>query len=418
MLENFSSASSAERLLYSPQKALDMALELGAAPQRLFRVLYPIWRVQVEGRQRTSQDFEELEWFIERGIQEATLNSVPTLAHFFGLEERFVNKVTNFLQGIGHLKNEQGQLALTELGRASVQQRVRLQEQKTGAALYFEGVGSRPLKREHYSIPLYPEPSKDRTFQTFYLFSHRWRKEALQELKSRVDREAYNLPDEVTEIRALDQELVYLPLYIIQRRPGPPENLPLFLAFSRIPGMRDEVLEQALNHEPLIQVPLRQANQDDLEDAVKQALNQRGLAQEQWYLQTKGAWGPQVMIAAEVLRRGRGKNGETQRGLALGEIGKYLLARDWCVWLTCDDPEVRQQAALEQLLEWLQHVTATPTAEALHQRLAVIPKRLKIKPIPVATLLKAATQRGLGRALERLDAMVVETKQNKSVFLK
>lgn len=410
MLERSSSDSTFDRLLYSYHKVLDMVLDSGAVPQRLFQVLYPIWRVHVEGRQRIPHDFEELEWFIERGIHETGLNSVTTMARFFGLEERFVNKLVSFLQGVGHINNEQGRLSLTDLGRDSVQQRVRMQEQETSALLYFDGVGSRPLKRDHYSIPIYTEPPKDRTFQALFLFSKDWQKESLQRLKTRPDRNLYNLPDEVIELNPLTHELVYLPLYIVQRRPGPPKDLPLFLVFSRVHSLRDDVLEEAVNQESLIQVPLRQANQNDLAEVVRQALSQRGLGQKEWYLQANGSWGPQVMVAAEVLKqshRRSNSDGSNQR-LTIGQIGKFFLARDWCVWLTCDDPEVRQQAAIEQLLEWLQHVSATPIAEDLRQRLVVMHKRLNIKPISTDTLLDTATQRGLGRALERLDALVIE----------
>jgi hypothetical protein len=96
------SSPQTERLLYSPHKALDAVLALGAIPKRLFRIFYPLWRVRVEGRQRLATDFEELEWYMERGIR-GRVDLGGDLAHFFGLEARFVERLVNFLRAIGHI---------------------------------------------------------------------------------------------------------------------------------------------------------------------------------------------------------------------------------------------------------------------------------------------------------------------------
>ena len=404
------SASSTNRLLYSPYKALDDVLDLGAIPRRLFRVLYPVWRVQVEGRQRIATDFEELEWFIERGLHEVGLDSVEDLARFLGLEARFVRKLVDFLKGIGHIRGDEDHLALTELGLTSVQTRIRYQDLETSAVLYFDGLGSRPLTREHYAVPVYADPPKGTRFRAFYTFYHRWDERALKQLMARPDRHHYNLPDEITEITPLDREPAYLPAYIVERWSGKPVNLPLFLVFSRVRSRRDAVLEEAVNVETLALVPLREANRHDLERAVENALSRRGLDRDDWYLRSDGPWGPQVTVDARVFKQSRRRtrgDDEDSWDLTVRDVGRYFLAYDWCVWLACDDAEVRQQAAVERLLEWLQHVTATPTAEDLRQRLAVMHERLRIQPISTDTLMDAAEQRGLARALERLDALVI-----------
>jgi hypothetical protein len=401
--------SGADRLLYSHHKALDAVLDLGAVPERLFKVFYPIWRVRVKGRQRIPTDFEELEWYIERGLHEAGLNSVAGLAQFFGLETRFVRKLVSFLQGIGHIKGDEDRLTLTELGLESVQKRIRFQDQETSAILYFDGLGSRPLTREHYQIPVYDELPDATPFRAFYHFDHRWDEEAIQRLMEQSDRGKYNLPDEITKITPLDRKPAYLPAYIVERRSDSKTELPLFLVFSRIRDKRDAVLEEAVNVEQLALVPLREAKRLDLEQAVDSILSQYGLSHDDWYMHPSGSLGPQVMVDARVLARscrGMRRDDEEGQNLAVGDVGKYFSAYDWCVWLTCDDAEVRQQAAIEQLLGWLQGVTATPTAEDLRQRLDVMRDRLNIEPISADILMDAAEQRGIARALERLDALV------------
>lgn len=409
MLANSNGDFASERLLYSFHKALDMVLDMGAVPQRLYRVLYPIWQVQVEGRQRISQDFEELEWYIERGLHEANLTTVEELCRFYGLKQRFVEKLVGFLQGIHHIEeDQQGRLSLTQLGQVSVQQQVRILEQDTSDVLFFDGFGSQPLTREHYQIPYYTTLPESLPFKAVYNFGQTWDEKSLKKLLARPDRDQFNLPDEVTQLRPISYDLAYLPLYIIQRRADRSE-LPLYLTFSRIPEKRDKILEEVVNREPLIQVPLRQANQDDLGQAVEQTLGERNLKNKDYYLQTKGPLGPQVMVNAGVLKpqKSRARADNESRSLTVNDVGRYLLAREWCVWITCDDPVVRREAAIEQLLEWLQHVTATPTEEDLQQRLKVMRDRLRIEPVSVDTLTDEATRRGLGRALERLDALLV-----------
>ncbi|MBN1137642.1 MAG: hypothetical protein JXM73_13730, partial [Anaerolineae bacterium] len=393
--------STADRPLYSWHKALDAVLDLGAIPQRLFQVAYPVWRVRVEGRQRVATDFEELEWFLERGLHEAGLNSVEALAHFFGLEVRFVRKLVGFLRGIGHIAGDDAHLALTELGTTSVQEKVRYQDQETSAYLYFDGLGSRPLTREHYAVPIYEDLDPIEGFRSFHVFDHHWDQGALQRLMALADRDQYNLPDEVTQVTLLDREPAYLPAYIVERQADRPVDLPLYLVFSRIRSLRDAVLEEAVNVEAVAQVPLRHRHRDNLEWAVEQYLGRRGLDRRDWYLQPNGPWGAQAMVDSQVLDLvGDSSWDDEGQTLSVRQVGGYFLTHSWCVWLTCDDAGIRRQAAIEQLLEWLQRVTATPTAEELRKRLHLMRERLRIEPISPDTLMDLAEQQGLARALE------------------
>ncbi len=403
------SSPQTERLLYSPHKALDAVLALGAIPKRLFRIFYPLWRVRVEGRQRLATDFEELEWYMERGIHEGGLTSVATLAHFFGLEARFVERLVNFLRAIGHIVEGTGPLALTPLGRESLQARVRYQEQRTSAWLYFDGLDSRPLTLEHYAIPVYDDLSANSSFFALYQFDREWDPISLRRLmETPSDRHNFNLPDELTHIdRPLAQEPTYMPIYVVERLGRATTDLPLFLVFSRVRSLRDTVLEPVVNQDILTQEAFRQLRAGDLEHAAQGHLARCGLREDEWYLQANGPWGAQVMVDAGALRRltQQATADSEARSLTIRDVGKYLLAYDWCLWLTCDDVAVRQEAAIAQLLEWLQFTTANPTSADLARRIRQMAERLRIDPITPDVLLEAAAQQGQARAVERLDGM-------------
>ena len=141
---NLLKAPVSKYLLYSHYKALDQVQEMGYIPVRLFRVLYPLWRVRVDGRQRIATEFDELEWYMERGLFDAGFSSLVELASFYGLEPVFVERLVDFLRGIGHIKGNYDNLSLTELGIASVRDRVRYEDQNTSTELYFEALGSNP----------------------------------------------------------------------------------------------------------------------------------------------------------------------------------------------------------------------------------------------------------------------------------
>src|SRR5512140_3079588 len=115
MQMNSPASSSPKYLLYSHYRALDLVQEMGLIPLRLFRVLYPLWRVRIEGRQRIVTEFDELEWYLERGLQDAAFKSIKELAAFFGLELVLVQKLVDHARQSGHLSGDDEHLSLTEL---------------------------------------------------------------------------------------------------------------------------------------------------------------------------------------------------------------------------------------------------------------------------------------------------------------
>src|SRR5690348_9941394 len=101
---NFQENSNRARLLYHYRRALDQALSAGVVPRRLWSVFYPLYRVEVEGLQRASTDFEQLELLTEHAIEHAGLCSTAALSTFFGLPSQFISKIVNRLHALGHIE--------------------------------------------------------------------------------------------------------------------------------------------------------------------------------------------------------------------------------------------------------------------------------------------------------------------------
>jgi hypothetical protein len=404
MPTNYPVSSSPKYLLYSHYKALDQVQDLGLIPLRLFRVLYPLWRVRVEGRQRISMEFDELEWYVERGLHEAGFSSVGELAAFFGLEQNLVQRLVNQAREIGHLTGDDEHLSLTELGLASVEARVRYQDQTISTELYFDALGNTPLSMEHFKIPILESLPDKTPFQAFYQFDHTWQEEALIRMLKSPEKQHFGLPDEITASQLLNHEPAYLPAYFIEVRENKSSSLPRLLVFSQVRGLHDTVLEEAVNRDPTVYRALK-AKTDSRAESVRRYFERSGLKKDAWYLNENGPWGAQVMVDGQVFLPGSDMEAEESGRLSLRSVGRYALIYDWCIWVMCDDVNIRKQAAAEQLLEWLQGANATPSPVEINRKFAGLCQRLSIELLPAADVLALARQKGLARAAERLEEL-------------
>ncbi len=399
-----SPASSNKYLLYSHYKALDLVQEMGLLPVRVFRVLYPLWRVRVDGRQRATAEFDELEWFIERGIYEGGLRSASELADFLGLEAAFVQKLLQQAREIGHISGSDGQLSLTALGSDSVRDRVRYEDRKLGAELYFDALGNMPLTLEHYKIPIMESLPDKTPFQAFHHFDQPWNTDALEQLLQSPDKDQLNLPDEISAAQLVSRDPVYLPVYFVEARENKPSGLFSLLVFSQVRGLRDTTLEYAVNRDPKVFRALA-ARTNSRAESVQRHFEQSGLRKDAWYLNENGPWGAQVMVDGDVFLPGPDGDEDENGRLTLRSVGRYTLIFDWCIWVMCDDPKIRVQAAAEQLLEWLQNANIRPSQFETRQKITSIGQRLRVEKPTIQDLLTQARRSGLSRAAERLEEM-------------
>lgn len=404
MPTNYPATSIPKYLLYSHYKALDHVQELGFIPVRLFRVLYPLWRVRVEGRQRVTAEFDEMEWYIERGLIEAKFCTVSELASFFGLELAFVQRMVKSLREIGHVTGDDSHLALTDLGMDSVRDRVRYDDQKNGVELYFDALGNQPLSLEHYKIPILEALPEKTPYQAFFHFDHSWNDTVLRKMLSDPENKQLNLPDEITTSQLLSHEPVYMPAYFIEARENKPASPLRLLVFSQVRGLHDTVLEAAVNRDPVVYRALK-AKTDSLSESVRRYFEQSGLKKDAWYLNENGAFGAQVMVDGQVFLPGSDLDEVESGRLTMRSVGRYALIYDWCIWVMCDDIKVRRQAGAEQLLEWLQGAGTKPSEQEISRKFASLCQRLSIPLLTIDAVLSLARQRSLSRAAERLEQM-------------
>jgi hypothetical protein len=404
MQTNLENVFPPDRLIYSFQKALDETLALGVNPRRLFRVLYPIRVIEVVGRQRLAVDMEEILGFLERGIYEAGLKTVEELQIFFGLDPVSVGKLIGFLIKIGHILDTGKELVLTELGVSSVKDSFCYQEQETSFSLYFEGFGNHPLSQEHFRIKMCEDVSEEMGFVVFPPLFRNWDPKALQDLRQRDDRSRYGLFEEVTIIQSCQEtSIVYMPVYIVERMMDAADlpDMPPYLAFSTIPGFRDRELEQAINQDPMIHGLLENASRD-MGEALAKRLASLGIKEESYYVKPHGNLGVEVVLDGAIFTGDLSSN-IPDAEKTLRQVGKYLLASEWCFWLTCDDLHARREAGIWDCLEWLDRSHATPTREAVNSFISTVNKRLNLSDgITIQVLQDEARKKIFSKALDRL----------------
>jgi hypothetical protein len=357
--------------------------------------MYPLHRVSVRGRERRGEDFDELEWFAIRAIAHAGLDSVPALRDFYGLDERLVELVVRALQSVGHLdRGGDGRLALTGLGRESLAGERRYEEYESRQVLYFDAFTCHPLPQRHYrlrfSLPAELE-ARDRALYSF----EPWRAGALRDLLARPDRDAYNVADEVLELRELAVDTAYLPMHIVDARTA--DGGRALLVFSNVYGRRDVFFETLLRDHPEIVAPLRE-EPPVVEEAVERSLRYLDLQPGAYRLERVPGRGWRAIVPAAWLEGVRPDG--VSRELDLGE---YVLAAGYCVRLWSDDPERRASAAALKVLDRLEHVTRSLGPGEVRQAVEETFVALEAPAADVATLLALADRRRLGRAQERLE---------------
>ena len=402
------SSSPPDKLLYSYQKALDETVKHGASPRRLFRVLYPIRALVVQGRQRVSTDMEEIQWFIERAIQQADLTAPEELELFFGLDNKAIRAMLSFLEKIGHLVRVSGRLKLTKLGEESVAHHVSFQERDTQFKLYFDAFGNRPLRQEHYRIRFYENLPEQPGYWIFPPWFRQWDADSLTELIRRKDRSHYGVMDEISSISPTTEEsILYMPVHVVERQVDVEEtaDLPVYLVFNTLPGYRDTELELSINQDLIILDWLRSTSADLL-DALGKRLDMFGLGSKDYRIEQDPVWGIKVFIDPAVISRQDGKSfsGGANQRITINHIGRYLLASEWCVLLTCDDYTIRQEAGVQDCLEMLEFSYSDPSLDDVRRSISMVNRRLNLPTdISVNMLFEEANRRKMDRAASRLE---------------
>ena len=397
------------RILYSQDKAINLVAKAKAIPQRVWRILYPVFQIEVEGWQRPATDFEPIELLIEKGIRDAGLNNVAKLSHFFKLEPRFVEKLIHRLSAIGHINRRFRTLTLTDLAHDSLRDGHCYHWLRSQQVLYFEALSSAPLTTAHYALQFYSQiPPNARHFVP--LFFNEWDPRQLENLKLRSDRYNYNIPQEMrsdTVIQLSPEAIVYLPVYVIAGLSGTKRK---FFVFSAVKGSHNAALETAFNAEQDLTKALTSRSNFSWEKEIANYLSRRKIPIAEQDFEPNSPMGPQliVRIADIILDDSREK-----QGISLQDIGRYINIEynntSYCLWLTAKDPKIRRQALMTRILQWLQGAYIPPAEATIKDEMEWQHQCLGLDPEEIPTwaeLLTIAKGKHMMRAIDRLETIV------------
>lgn len=398
--------------LYHPQKVIDDAQkEPGLTLVCLYAILFPLWRVDLEGTFREQKPYALLEKYFEYGIFDGKLQTTDELSAFFGIDPRLVAKVLDFLQTIEHVQCEQGRWFLRPLGQQSLNDGQKYIPKKSRQECFFDAFQGCPLTREHYEkIQIYTEQEAGelarayenghRGYRCVPLYSfHDWDARAIDDLARLPDRNKYNLRTELSGIRQAEQshpEKVYLPIYLLEARK--PNGQISYLAYSRVRGRRDPFFEDIVNHYPDIRQSL--ANEADKQQQTKnhwaRLLRRLGLENMQPLLMPNGIW--QLDLTPGLFRA-------ENPPLTIEKVGTYRLEEGRFLYFWCQDLGIRRAAALERALNQIERNKKFIAESEIEKDLQMLSEQLVTGKLDLNDLKRHAKESGRTALLDIINAL-------------
>lgn len=393
-------------VLYPPQRAIEHIQTMpGQTLVRLFAIFFPLWLVEASGTQEDARPYELMEHYIERGIGEGQLHTAGSLADFFCLDIKLVEKILLFLQTIGHVACTEGRWHLTQLGEKSRLAGKKFVRQEKRLKFYFDGFHSRPLLQEHYNgiRPLAKEEIEEgariyRGGARFHqLISFRsWHPAALSILEKQNDRARYNLPEEAHDIKVLEEPvLTYMPMYIIETKTQVAQSTASkYIAYTHVKGRYDQFFSSLVNEYQEVK-SLLQAEKELRADALWSAwLATKGLAHIQPMQLANGVW--QVILAPDVFS-------SQQKGFSLTDIGSYQLEKGYFLRLWCDDVSLRRDAALDHALKVIKGKKRGITKQELNEHLKLLSEQLHTRQLELKDVRQRAVDKEMMELVDILD---------------
>ncbi|RDU36968.1 hypothetical protein DRW41_09730 [Neobacillus piezotolerans] len=201
--------------------------------RRLIQLDYPIYNLPVILKERMSEPYESLEWFITRFLHEGNVHTQEDLAVRLGLPggSRILSETLTHLESIGHIRNAEGRYKVLKNGAESFEKREKIYEAESRRLLYFDAIALQPLPREFYEDPanvILPADNRDMLNKSFVF--DLWSTLADNPVKELLryngnERYSFNLPQEMIEIEinrqllndnapGLNGEIRFIPLFI------------------------------------------------------------------------------------------------------------------------------------------------------------------------------------------------------------
>jgi hypothetical protein len=390
-----------QNILYHPNRAIELASHVtGLTPVRLFALLYPLWLVEIDAFEETHRPYVVIEQFIERGIQEAHLQTVSEIAYFFGLSPSLVTKVLHFLATIQHVQQlNDGRWSLTRRGAQSLLQGIKSVSQNKRQYLYFDAFCSKPLQQNHYTrkvsiISDLDAESCTRTPTGGYRFyrlatSEKWSVKTLEDLIRHPNRLQFNLPQDFQAITAASYMDVYMPMYIIETKKQR-QIRPYYLVYTHVRERRDPFFEHIVNETLSIQRTLEAVpRKEDLAETWLQWLqSQEKLAHLRPELTPEGLWRvniPDVLFLSSMY--------------PLQKIGTYHKEKGYFLQLWCTNNAIRRQAVLDHGLLLTVKSSKTLVREQLETVLQQWSESFDVSSVSIYELYKLAREQKVEDAI-------------------
>lgn len=385
----------ARLISYPEQRALeDAAYAHGLVPTRIFTILLPVWRVEIQATVTESKDYQVIDRFVERAIVEGGLDTVPAIAEFLALDETIVDRALRFLTAINHVSVTDGRFALTPLGVRSVRdQKSHRRTQHDRRKLYFDAFGSRPLPRPYYDSRAVTFIERHDAHPALAAVDGRgfmlgnlaaFRREALAELARIPDRDAFNLPDRVENPESLGEECVYLPLYVVRAvRSGYP---PRYLAYGQAADESDPHLTSICEHtREIVSVCEHELASDELaeRERITKWLARRNLGRSRPTRTAEGTW--RVTLPASAF----GGNA----ALGLSQLGSYVVLGNLFFHAWCADESARRRALVERVNAYL-GARSNVVEDTLMKRVEQMSRQLELGTVDLRTLRRWAAEAG------------------------
>ncbi|GIH10620.1 hypothetical protein Rhe02_86870 [Rhizocola hellebori] len=386
-----------KQLIYPATRAVEHACtQAGVVPQRLFAVLLPLWQVEVGADVQEEQQFEVIDHFIVRAIAEGDLHDRDALVAFLGLPAGLVDRCLAYLRRIGHVTDPGPRLDLTDLGRESVSAGVRKVVKSSRQTILIERQTGWPLPRAHYDAGVAvldsPEPVQGQLFDSTRFLrvftAAGFDPQVLARLETHPDRDGFNLPSGLHNLRQGEVSEGFLPAYLIETTDGQ------LLGYSALGEHRDDFVEKVFAATPVHH--LVQAESADSPAEIWR----------EWLAQTP-AYGSGEL---EQLPDGRwrvvltaGDFGEAPK-VPLIQLGAYRLRENHFLQVWCEDEATRQAALYRRTLGISTLPEVTTEAELL-RRMRNLAGTLQVPEITMKQLREHAQHVGGGRHLDRLDAL-------------
>lgn len=324
------------RIIYPVQRAIENATARpGAQPLRVFGVLWPLWQIEITADVTDGRDYELLDSFVTRAVDEAAISTASAIADFLGLPLATVNGCMRYLAAIGHVVMAGDQLTLTETGQRSLREDRRYETKEVRQHLLFDRFTASPLPRTHYSnaVRLLDRPvvAPDEVggvrFTPLFAATS-FNPEIIQALARRPDRTAFNVPAALDNVQMRETRDVFLPAYLVPTTQG-------LLAYTAVADGRDNFLESLCARAPDVALSLPPMDVDGVRRHWAEWLRDKHGAQGRLHQRPNGVWRatlPRQAFARDSRRR----------------PGSYVVKNELFLQLWCDDESLRRDAMYDR----------------------------------------------------------------------